>query len=275
MHLRKLLISSWLAEMVTRVSLSPFKASPLGKRKGKELSAGLPKKPRLKIGEMSLTAVVELWKPEFSAIELGRQVTVVDSTQDHDTIVALAQAIMLPNDIAALSEEDNEMMRSLLVKQHVQSLQREMAISDRMVEHSTELKRAKKKMGSLESELKKAKLRTSRRVNRARDNYTRQVVEVHSDSFLQGWLACLAELGVPEDNPTWTKAAPALGFPEPPASYSPMVQLGFDEEKYVNRLDEDVPEPILTHVVALVDEVANLKEEVGEMIAEVSKEGPN
>ena len=40
----------------------------------------------------------------------------------------------------------------------LQSLQRAMAMSDRMVEHSTELKRAKKKTGSLESELKKAKL---------------------------------------------------------------------------------------------------------------------
>ena len=33
-----------------------------------------------------------------------------------------------------------------------------MAISDRMAEHSIELKRAKKKMGNLESELNKARL---------------------------------------------------------------------------------------------------------------------
>ena len=57
---------------------------------------------------------VELWKPEFSAYEFGRQVTVADAS------MALAQAIMLPNDIAALSKETSDMMKSLLVIQHIQ-----------------------------------------------------------------------------------------------------------------------------------------------------------
>ena len=70
-------------------------------------------------------------------------------------------------------------------------------------------------------------------VNRAGDNYVRQVARVRSESFLEGWLACLAELGVPEDNPAWTNAALAPVFPEPPVPYSPMILPGFDEE-YVN-----------------------------------------
>ena len=45
---------------------------------------------------------------------------VADSAQDHDTSVALARAVMLPNDVAVLFEEDTQMMRSLLVMQHVQ-----------------------------------------------------------------------------------------------------------------------------------------------------------
>ncbi|GFZ03344.1 hypothetical protein Acr_15g0019520 [Actinidia rufa] len=63
---------------------------------------------------------------------------------DHDTSVALARAIMLPGDVIAISEETLETVRSLLVIQHVQSLQRAMVISDRMAEHSIELKRANK-----------------------------------------------------------------------------------------------------------------------------------
>ncbi|PSS07752.1 Hyphal wall protein [Actinidia chinensis var. chinensis] len=49
-----------------------------------------------------------------------RQVTKDDSAQDHDTSVALGRAVMLPNDIIALTEETSETMISLLVMQHVQ-----------------------------------------------------------------------------------------------------------------------------------------------------------
>ena len=110
-----------LAEAIlTGVSLSPSEASLSGKRKEKEHSAGPPKKPRLKIGKTSSTAAAELWKPEFFASELGKQVTVADSAQDHDTSVALARAVMLPNDVAALFEEDTKTIKILLVMLHVQ-----------------------------------------------------------------------------------------------------------------------------------------------------------
>ncbi|PSS07215.1 UDP-N-acetylmuramate--L-alanine ligase [Actinidia chinensis var. chinensis] len=45
----------------------------------------------------------------------------VNIIRDHDTNVALARAVMLPNDIAALSEEPSEIMRSLLVVQHIEA----------------------------------------------------------------------------------------------------------------------------------------------------------
>ena len=47
--------------------------------------------------------------------------TVADSAKDHDTSMALARAIMFPNDVATFSEEDTGTMRSLLVMQHVQA----------------------------------------------------------------------------------------------------------------------------------------------------------
>ena len=67
-----------------------------------------------------MTTAAVLWKPEFSAYELGRQVTVADSARDHDTMVVLARAVMFLNDVAALYEETSDIMRSLLVMQHVQ-----------------------------------------------------------------------------------------------------------------------------------------------------------
>ena len=35
---------------------------------------------------------VELWKPKFSTVELGKQVTLTDFAKDHDTSLTLAQA---------------------------------------------------------------------------------------------------------------------------------------------------------------------------------------
>ena len=43
-----------------------------------------------------------------------------DSPKDHDTSLALAQAVMLPNDIADLVVEGSEKIRDLLVMQQVQ-----------------------------------------------------------------------------------------------------------------------------------------------------------
>ena len=51
--------------------------------------------------------------------------------------------------------------------------------------------------------------------------------------------------------------------------YSSMILPSFDEEKYMNKPDKEVPEPILVHIVAPIDEAANLAKEAGEMIAEV------
>ena len=97
------------------VNPSPPEVSQIGKHKRKELSAGMPKKPRQKVGETSSIAATEFWKPKFSTCELGRQLTEANSVQDYDTSLALARAIMLSNDVATLSKETSKTMRSLLV----------------------------------------------------------------------------------------------------------------------------------------------------------------
>ena len=40
---------------------------------------------------------------------------VVDSAKDRDTSITLARAVMLPNDVATLSEENSEKIRGLPV----------------------------------------------------------------------------------------------------------------------------------------------------------------
>ncbi|GFZ05321.1 hypothetical protein Acr_17g0008930 [Actinidia rufa] len=85
-----------------------------------------------------------------------------------------------------------------------------------------------------------------------RDNYSRQVAEVCFESFLEGWLSCLKELGVPKDNLTWAR------LPLLPISLS-LTHLildcflsNFVEEEFLNRPDEDkgalelVPDPTVT-----------------------------
>ena len=41
-------------------------------------------------------------------LELGNQVTMVDTIKDHDTSLALARAVILPNNVVDLSTEGSE-----------------------------------------------------------------------------------------------------------------------------------------------------------------------
>ncbi|GFS37393.1 hypothetical protein Acr_00g0051720 [Actinidia rufa] len=219
------------------------------KCKGKELSTSTPKRPHRRAGETSSGADSELWKPEFSACELGGQ-----------------------------------------------SLQRAVVISDRMAKHSVELKRAKKKVGNLEFELNKAKLAIKLRpiwlplnkpgmpATRLQPKLKARMMQSRplSPSFkmwrvekakavLEGWLACLSELGVPEDNPVWSKAAPAPEFLESSTPYSPMVLLDFDKEEYANQPEEN--EGVADPVVSPSDKAAHLTKEAREEATEEAVEG--
>ena len=60
---------------------------------------GTPKRLRRKVRERSLGDTADLWNPEFSACELGRQVTMADASKDNETNMALARAVLLPNDV--------------------------------------------------------------------------------------------------------------------------------------------------------------------------------
>ncbi|GFS36310.1 hypothetical protein Acr_00g0045300 [Actinidia rufa] len=181
-------------------------------------------------------------------------------------------------------------MRSLLVMQHVQfawpsKSDDNLGSYGRVVDRAEEGQEEDEHSGVVAAKAAIAQLQAvacgpiyeqvfNRGASRAGDNYSKQVIEVCSKSFLEGWLTYLAELGILEDNPAWTKVALIPEFPESPMPYSPMILSSFDEEKYVNRPDEaeDVPKPLLARDVAPTNRAANPTEETGEMIARVSRE---
>ena len=70
-----------------------------GKRKGKQPTEGTSRQKRGK-GAGSATGTPELWAPQFTSVELGKHVTFADTSKDHETCVALGNAMMLPQDVA-------------------------------------------------------------------------------------------------------------------------------------------------------------------------------
>ena len=77
-------------------------------------------------------------------------------------------------------------------------------------------------------------------------------------------------LDILEDNPAWAKVAPSPECPGSPVPYSPIIMPGFDEEEYVNRLEEN--EDAADAIVVSSNEAANLVEEVGITVVEASVE---
>ena len=97
-----------LTEAIVGVDPNSLEVSLLDKCKGKELTASPSKRSKKKVGETILAFLpssslgVELWKSQFSACKLEKQVMVANSAKVHDTSMAFARAIMLLNDVATL-----------------------------------------------------------------------------------------------------------------------------------------------------------------------------
>ncbi|GFS30395.1 hypothetical protein Acr_00g0011690 [Actinidia rufa] len=130
------------------------------------------------------------------------------------------------------------------------SLQRAKVNSDMLKKHSVELKKAKKKVNSLEGDLKKAKeaLTAVERAREASDDFgyevpNRGLVTTILDRWpsydrTYSWkvkLAYLKEVGTLVDHPSWTIATPEVVLPNPPEPYSLMILSPFNEEDYVNQ----------------------------------------
>ncbi|GFY84260.1 MATE efflux family protein [Actinidia rufa] len=128
----------------------------LGKKKVAEASPAQPaptpvlslqSPPKVQQDILHPSHVLELWAPKFATVELGKQVTNVDTSRDHETCSALGNAMMLHQDVAGPHCEG---IRG--------SLQRVVANSDHMKKYSNDLKKANHKIPAFKGELKQARL---------------------------------------------------------------------------------------------------------------------
>ncbi|GFS44314.1 hypothetical protein Acr_00g0089630 [Actinidia rufa] len=72
------------------------------------------------VGPLNLVDVPKLWNPKFTTVELGLQVTNVDTSKDCETCLALGNSIMLPRYMADLAVEASEEFKDLMIMQGVQ-----------------------------------------------------------------------------------------------------------------------------------------------------------
>ncbi|GFY97709.1 hypothetical protein Acr_12g0002500 [Actinidia rufa] len=161
------------------------------------------------------------FKEDFSITKLDKQVTVADFAKDYDTSLALKQVVMLSKDFADLVEEGSEDIRDLLVMQQVQ---RGTTISERMKVQSSEIKKSKKKISSLEKQSKldsktayKASLELVAVIQK-RDASLAAITKAWGEveAIQEVWLACLKELGIPSDHPAWSTAPPEVELVDSP-----------------------------------------------------------
>ncbi|GFZ17278.1 hypothetical protein Acr_26g0005480 [Actinidia rufa] len=124
-----------------------------GKRKGKQPAEGTSRRKRGK-GAGSAAGTPELWAPQFAAVELGKQVTSADTSKDHETCVALGNAVMLPQDVADHAAETTAEFGGKLVMLGAELFQRAVSSSLRLKQGMVDLKKANQKASNLEKELK-------------------------------------------------------------------------------------------------------------------------
>ncbi|GFZ09652.1 hypothetical protein Acr_21g0002510 [Actinidia rufa] len=111
------------AEISSSASIMSLK---LPKDKGKKASDE-PSRKRLhetrhiSVGgsQFGPTPDVEFWNPPLSLGELGRRVTILNSSQEFETCLAVAQAAMLPCHVADLSKKDGVISYNLLLMQNM------------------------------------------------------------------------------------------------------------------------------------------------------------
>ncbi|GFZ14403.1 hypothetical protein Acr_24g0005930 [Actinidia rufa] len=188
------------------------------------------------------------------------------SVLDHETCIALGNAMMLPQDVADHAAETTVEFGGKLV---MLGAQRVVSTSLWLKQGAVDLKKENQKENSLKKELKQTKSELAdvrsaaeigtlqrnqaqqetsdvkafacdevykklfdRAFERAGDVYERQLAELCPGVFQEGWLACLKELKTLLDHPAWASPAPPIQLPASPERYSPIILLDFNEEEY-------------------------------------------
>ncbi|GFY92773.1 S-adenosyl-L-methionine-dependent methyltransferases superfamily protein [Actinidia rufa] len=135
---------------------------------------------------------------------MAPKVTSADTSKDHETCVALGNAVMLPQDVVDHAAETTAEFEGKLVMLGAQAFA----------------------CGEVYKKL------FDRAFERAGDVYEKQLAELRPGIFQEGWLACLKELKIPPDHPAWSSPAPPVQLLAFPERYSPINLPDFNEEEY-------------------------------------------
>ncbi|GFY97771.1 hypothetical protein Acr_12g0003120 [Actinidia rufa] len=190
-------------------SYSRSGSSSFGSRGNEETMA--PKVRILGKGQAPRTEPTKLPEtPQFIAMELGKHVTSTDTSKDHETCIALGNAMMLPHYVADHATKTTAEFGGKLV---MLGAQRAVSTSFRLKQGAVDLKKANQKANSLEKELK-------------------QLAKLRPGIFQEGWLACLKELKTPPDHPAWASPALPIQLPTSLERYSQIILPDFNKEEY-------------------------------------------
>ncbi|GFY87360.1 hypothetical protein Acr_05g0009990 [Actinidia rufa] len=181
--------------------------------------------------------------------------------------LTLAWAVMLPKDIADLTEEGSKEIRNLMAQDASYA-------TATLVQNETTAVRAQR--DKVLQDLTELQVMAygpvyervfNRGINQVGDNYYEQVAELCPGIYIEGWLACLAELDIPGDNQAWAKTTPTAELPEPPEPYFPLIMPNFNEEEFLNQHAEEGGEKAQASDATML-EGAVVVEEVEEVVAE-------
>ncbi|GFY95164.1 hypothetical protein Acr_10g0005490 [Actinidia rufa] len=188
-----------------------------GKRKGKQPAEGTSQPKRGK-GAGSAAGTPELWAPQFAAVELGKQVTSADTSKDHETCVALGNAVILPQDVADHAAETTTEFggKFIMLGAQANSLEKE-------------LKQTKSELTDARSAAEIAILQRNHAQEEASD--LKRSLAVKCTRSCSTALSSGLET-YPLDHPAWSSPAPPVQLPAFPERYSPINLPDFNEEEY-------------------------------------------
>ncbi|GFZ03455.1 hypothetical protein Acr_16g0000790 [Actinidia rufa] len=155
-------------------------------------------------------------------------------------------------DVVDFFAKDSKVSGGRLLMMGAQLFHQVVAIYAYLKKHAIDLKKANQKIHGLKKELKQTRAEVSDVCNaaevsdvcnaieiatRERNEAQQEVLtEFRPGTFQEGWFACLRELGIPSDHPTWVAPAPPVEFVDPLAAYPPILLPNFNEEEYATIL---------------------------------------
>ncbi|GFS37066.1 hypothetical protein Acr_00g0049540 [Actinidia rufa] len=176
-----------------------------GKRKGKQPTEGTSRPKRGK-GAGLAAGTPELWAPQFAAMKLDKQVTSADTSKDHETCIALGNALKQGVvDLKKANQKANSLEKELKQTQSELADARSAAEIAILQRNHAQQEASDLKAFACGEVYKKL---FDRAFKQAGDVYERQLAELRPGVFQEGWLACLKELQIPLDHPAWSSPAP-------------------------------------------------------------------